>query len=208
MSALATAPPLSPTTGLMTVDEFWEFVHRPENEHRNLDLIRGVVVEMSRPNRVHGIVTGRLTTVLTLWSDRHGVGYIATADSGVILGQNPDTIVGPDVAYYTDATRPEEVPEKWGDVAPVLAVEVQSPSDRPGKINAKVKEYLDAGTKQVWQVDPEEKMVTVHRPNQGLQIFKLADTLTGDPDLPGFSCRVADLFRLPGEPAPQPPAAP
>ena len=206
MSALATALP--PATGLMTADEFWKFCHRPENEHRNLDLIRGVIVEMSRPSRIHGIAVTRITVAVSNWADKHGVGYVASADAGVILGKKPDTVVGPDVAYYTDATTADEVPEKWGDIAPVLAVEVQSPNDRPGQINRKVREYLDAGTRVVWQVDPEEKTVTVHKPTQAFIILKATDMLHGDPELPAFTCRVGEFFRLPGEPLPQPPAAP
>jgi len=206
MPTLATAP--LPAVTLMTADEFWEFSHRPENEYRNLDLIRGVVVEMSRPSRIHGVVSNNIAFAVTTWARNGQPGYIATGDAGVILGKKPDTVVGPDVAYYTDATTPDEVPEKWGDVAPVLAVEVQSPNDRPGAINRKVREYLDAGTLVVWQIDPDERTVTIHKPTQAFIILKATDTLSGDPELPGFSVLVGEFFRLPGEPASQPLAAP
>jgi Uma2 family endonuclease len=41
---------------LMTADEFWEFVHRPENPDRDFELIRGEVIEVSRPTKPHGAV--------------------------------------------------------------------------------------------------------------------------------------------------------
>ncbi len=43
-------------TKLMTAEEFWDFVHRPENRDRCFDLVRGEVVEMSKPCKRHGVV--------------------------------------------------------------------------------------------------------------------------------------------------------
>jgi Uma2 family endonuclease len=68
--------------------------------------------------------------------------------------------------------------------------------------------------KVVWLADPELKTVTVYRSKDNLVVLKPADDLIGGDELPGFSCQVADLFRLPGDrpavpsPPPQPPAAP
>lgn len=189
----------STTTQLMTADEFWEYVHRSENEHRNLDLIQGVVVEMSRATRFHGYVTGNIGRLLGNWTFTTGVGYIATNDAGVVLEDNPDSVLGPDVAYYTDANSADDVPPKWGDVAPVLAVEVLSPNDRMSKVNAKIATYLRSGVRLVWLVDFEERVVTVYRPQQDLVVLKADSHLASDNILPGFSCKVSDFFQLPGD---------
>lgn len=194
---------------LMTADEFWEFCHRPENENRSLELIRGEVIELPRPTRKHGIVACRIAMLLQECVSRVGRGYIATNDSGVILEEDPDTVVGPDVAYYTDATTFDEVHPKWGEEPPLIAVEVLSPGDRPSRVNVKVADYLRNGVKRVWLVDYEDRKVTVYRPDRPLDVLGETAELTGDEVLPGFACRVGDLFRLPGErpPEPQPPAA-
>lgn len=196
--------PATTITKLMTADEFWDYVHRPENEERELDLIRGEVVEMPRARRPHGIICNQISFALTSWVATGQPGYIAINDAGVVLHEDPDTVVGPDVAYYTDANTFENVHPKWGEVAPVLAVEVLSPTDRPGRVSAKVQEYLTAGTKLVWLVDYEEHTFTVYRPDQRFVVLKATDTLEGFSELPGFRCRVSDLFRLPGQPAPPP----
>ncbi len=194
MPTLATAPP--PVTGLMTADEFWEFSHRPENEHRNLDLIRGVVVEMSRPKPPHGETQANISFEFVLWKRTTGAtGYICGGDAGVILDTDPDTVVGPDVAYYAATT----VPRDWGDVAPVVAVEILSPNDRPGQVEQKVREYFDAGTAAVWLVDTNTRTVAVLRAGQPAQLFRGEDRLEGGTELPGFSVPVSQLF---------PPAAP
>lgn len=201
MSAVAIAPP-SPPTRLMTADEFWDFVHLPENEDRDFELIRGKVVEMSRPTLPHGRVCTNVGFELETWARRLGRGYVVSNDAGVSLEENPDSVLGPDVAYFSNGESFDELSPKWAESAPVLAVEVLSPNDRPGKINQKIAAYLRGGTKLVWLVDYEERTVTVYHPDRNFEIYKAGDELTCSEDLPGFTCRVADLFRLPGQPQP------
>lgn len=194
----ATRLPPKPTVRPMTADEFWEFGHRPENENKSFELIRGEVIEMSRPTRQHGYVCARFTTILTNWSFEVKVGYIASNDSGVLLERNPDTVVGPDVAYYMDANTFAEVHPRWGEHPPVLAVEVLSPNDRISKVNAKIAGYLRGGVRVVWLVDYEDQKITIYRPDRSLIVLESTDTIAGDPELPGFACVVAEFFRMPG----------
>lgn len=189
-------------TQLMTADEFWEYVQRPENEPRNLDLIQGMVIEMSRPTRLHGIVTNSIGRILGNWAQGFGSGYVASNDAGVVLEEDPDSVLGPDVAYYTDANKFEDAPPKWGDVAPVLAVEVLSPNDRYNKVLAKSDTYFRGGTRMVWVVDYEERIVTVHRSLPDYTTLQGDTVIAVDDVLPGFRCKVSDFFRLPGDAKP------
>lgn len=212
---MSTPPTVGAVKKLMTVDEFWDFVHRPENSDRDFDLIRGEVVEVSRPKRPHGRVCVLLGMYLELYAERVRKGYVVSNDAGVVLSESPASVVGPAVAYFTDADKFEDLHPKWGDVPPVLAVEVSSSNDRPGRVNAKIQEYLRNGVKVVWQVDYEERNVTIYRPDKTIEVVNESGELTGGDDLPGLSIRVADIFRLPGDrppasqpPSPAPPAAP
>jgi Uma2 family endonuclease len=206
----AVTPGAGTAKKLMTADEFWEFVHRPENLDRDFELIRGEVVEVSRPRTPHGKVCARLVYRLEQYADQRGQGYVTCNDVGVALSTKPDSVLGPDVAYFTDVNKFEDLHPKWGDVPPVLVVEISSPSDRPGRMNAKIQEYLRSGVKVVWQVDYEERNVTVHRPNRGMEVINEDGELTGGDDLPGLSLKVADLFKLPGDRSvpPAPPSGP
>jgi Uma2 family endonuclease len=186
---------------LMTVDEYWDFVNRPENENKFLELRRGEVIELPRPTRLHGITCLEIGRLLGNHVAKLGKGYLASNDAGVILEERPGTVVGPDVAYYTDAETYEDVTPKWGDVPPVLAVEVLSPNDKPTQVNEKVVDYLRSGVKLVWLVDYEERKVTVFRPGRSPEIVRATDELTGGDELPGFSCRVADFFKFPALPS-------
>ncbi len=194
----ATRLPTKPAKKLMTADEFWDFGNLPENVNKSFELIRGEVVEMSRPTRQHGIVCARFTTLLTLWSFEVKFGYVASNDAGVVLEESPDTVVGPDVAYYTDANTFAEVHPRWGNLPPVLAVEVLSPNDRMSKVNLKIASYLRNGVKVVWLVHYEDQTITIYRPDKSLIVVEGGDTISGDPELPGFSCAVAEFFRVPG----------
>ena len=200
-------PGVTTPTKLMTADEFWDFVNRPENENRHFELIRGEVKEMSQPRHPHGRIAFRIGYVLEQHAERVGKGYVVS-ESGLVLEQNPDSVVGPDVAFYTDTNVFAEMDPKWAETPPLLAVEVRSPNDRTNNLIAKIRDYLRNGVKVVWLVDYEDRTVSVFRVNMTPDVFIETQELTGGDDLPGFTCRVADFFRMPGErPAPAPPPA-
>jgi Uma2 family endonuclease len=203
-----TTPAVGAAKKLMTVDEYWDFVNLPENMDRLFELRRGEVVEMSRPKKPHGIVAANIARLLGNYSFAVNLGYVLSNDTGVVLEETPGTVVGPDVAYCVDANNYDDVEPKWVESPPVLAVEVQSPTDRTTDLNVKIGDYLRAGVKVVWLADPEVKTVTVYRPNHHHTVLKSADDLLGGDELPGFSCKVADFFRLPGDRPPAPPQLP
>ena len=61
-------------------------------------------------------------------------------------------------------------------------------------VQEKIGEYLKNGTRLVWLVDPFQETVTAYRPNAEPVLFSRSERLTGDPELPGFSVSVAELF--------------
>lgn len=78
-------PPTTALAGakrLLSIDEFWGFVNRPEHADRFFELRRGEVVEISRPTPPHGIVCFRISTKLQNYADQRGTGYVTSNDSG------------------------------------------------------------------------------------------------------------------------------
>ena len=73
-------------------------------------------------------------------------------------------------------------------------MEVISPTDRITDIAEKIGEYLMHGVQVVWLVHPDAQTVTVYQSMTEVMTFHATDELHGDPVLPGFSCRVQDLF--------------
>lgn len=187
------------TSRLMTAEEFCDWVHRPENRDKWFELVRGEVIELPPPIKIHGYLCANIARILGNYTFQRRKGYVTCNDSGVILERGPDTVRGPDVALYEDAARFSELHPKYGEVPPRLAVEVLSPSDRVKQVNRKIIDYLKNGVELVWLIDPEEKTVTVYRRDRGPELIEAEGELTGDGILPGFACKVADFFFLPQE---------
>jgi Uma2 family endonuclease len=111
------------------------------------------------------------------------------------LARNPDTVRAPEVAFVARKRIPAEgVPEGFWLFAPDLAVEVISPSDRFDDVLAKVQDYLHAGTRLVWVLHPRTTAAMVYRANGAVQLLQGHDELSGEDVLPGFRCRVQELF--------------
>ncbi len=195
------------TTRKMTAEEFCDWVQQPENANKWFELVRGEVIELPPPQRPHGFVSGNVARIVGNYTFQRKKGYVASNDSGVILERDPDTVRGPDVALYEDAQTFAELHPKYGEVPPLLAVEVLSPNDRADRITRKITDYLRNGVQLVWLIDPEARTVTVYQPDKGPRLVDETDELDGEDILPGLRCRVADFFLLPGEPR-EPKAAP
>jgi Uma2 family endonuclease len=186
-------------TAPKTAEEFYEWTHRPENANRWFELVRGEVIEMPPPTKIHGAIVFNLGRLLGNYIFERGRGYATSNDAGVVLERDPDTVRGPDLAFYEDAATFAELHPKYGEEPPRLAVEVLSPNDRAGRILRKIADYLRSGVALVWVIDPEARTVGVHRPDKTPVTLDVNQELSGEDVLPDFRCPVADLFRLPGD---------
>lgn len=210
-------PAVAAPKKLMTADEFWDFVNRPENANRSFELHRGEVVEMSPPRHPHGRVMIRIGTILERYGEESGHGYPIGGDAGVVLEEDPDTVVGPGVAFFSGHPEFTDLDPKWPDTLPLLVVEILSTNDNPSKVIAKIRDYLRNGTRLVWLVDYEEQTASVFRPDRTPDVLQRSDEIRGGDELPGFVCRVSEFFRMPTksavpqpsaqDPPPNPPAA-
>jgi Uma2 family endonuclease len=190
---------VSTTTKRMTAEEFCDWVHRPENANKWFEQVRGEVIELPPPMKIHGVVCLNTGRIIGNYTFRRRKGYVTVNDAGVILERDPDTVRGPDVALYEDAQTFEELHPKYGEVPPLLAVEVLSPNDRADRIVRKITDYLRNGVALVLLIDPELRTVTVYSANSGPRLLEEGDELDGGDVLPDFRCRVAEFFTLPGD---------
>lgn len=182
-----------------TAEDFHDFVHRPENRDKWFELVRGEVIELPPPTRIHGSVCANVARVLGNYTFARRKGYVTTNDSGVILERDPDTVRGPDVALYEDAAKFDELHPKYGEVPPRLAIEVLSPNDRATQVTAKIIDYLNNGVDLVWLINPEDRNLTVWKRDRTPQRIDHGGEVTGEDVLPGLQCKVADFFWLPEE---------
>jgi Uma2 family endonuclease len=190
MATVATKP--------MTAEEFYEWANRPENREKHFELERGEIVEMSRPGKRHGMICANLAGILRNYVVQRRKGYVCSNDAGVIVEREPDTVRGPDVMLFEDAEATDEVEVKYGEKPPVLAAEVLSPNDTMGKVRRRVREQLQFGTRVVWVLDPDARNVILYRAGKEDQLVEEPEELTCEDVLPGFRCKVAEFFEVPG----------
>jgi Uma2 family endonuclease len=180
----------------MTTDEFLSL---PDHDKFERWLIDGELRErpMSLRHRNHSEAMARISHFLLAWALRQSgnAPRVFAGDGFFRLRRNPDSNVGIDVALATAqqiAASPENA--RFVEGAPLLAVEILSPSDMIEDIQEKKDEYLKNGTEVVWIVDPFQQTVTLFRPEAEPVLFSRSQTLSGEPELPGFTVSVADLF--------------
>jgi Uma2 family endonuclease len=176
-----------------------ELARLPRNGMRR-ELVRGEVREMPPNGGEHGAATATVTIRLGSFVSKRRLGQLFGAETGFLIGREPDTVLGPDCGFVSAERLPQPIPKKFLPLAPDLAVETLSPEDRPREVREKVARWLAGGTRMVWVLDPDRCRVSVHRPGAEPRSFEAEDILEGEEVLPGFKVRVADLF-------PAPPAA-
>jgi len=180
------------TTELKTAVDLYNM---PDHGGRN-ELVQGEIVPMSPASTMHGNIAMRLGAILWNYSEENDLGRVFAAETGFTLSRNPDTVRAPDVAFVAKERIPAAgVPETgfWA-VAPDLVAEVISPNDRMTEIQDKVTDYLAAGVRLVWVVDPKTETVTVYQSLKQVKVLIAGDVLEGEDVLPGFSLTLQKLF--------------
>lgn len=167
---------------------------REPDERFVTELVRGRIVREPRPARLHGRIQIRLGHALDAWAEGHGTAEV-TSESGYILSERPATVRGPDVAVVVDPPPVGDEPGGWTRGAPDVAVEVLSPSDTSSGIQQKTLDYLEAGARLVWIVDPAARTVTAFRSDGSASLLRGDGILSGEDVLPGFTLTLERLFR-------------
>lgn len=179
------------TTPVLTAEDL---LRVPEDGMQH-ELVQGRLTTMPPPGPIHGKRTMRLGWRLAQHVETHDLGVVFAAETGFQLASDPDTVRGVDIAFVSKA-RAEAVGEVEGywPGAPDLAVEVISPNDTYTAVEEKVAEYLAAGSRAVWVVNPRRRTVTVYRSLAEIMLLTGQDILDGGEVVPGFQCLVGEVF--------------
>ena len=161
---------------------------------KRTELVRGRLVVREPAGFGHGAVASNLAREIATFVRERDLGQVLAAETGFKLATGPDTVRAPDVAFVSRARVPHPRPAGYADLAPDLAVEVLSPDDRPGKVLEKVGDWLTAGTRLVWVVDPVRQQVRVYRADGSETVVETDGTLDGEDVLPKFRCAVASVI--------------
>jgi Uma2 family endonuclease len=158
-------------------------------------LHHGRLVVMVPPGAVHGNLQSRIVTELTLQGERKGHGK-TYSEVGIVLARKPDHVLGADAAFVSKRSLPvRESPEDYLETIPELVVEIRSKNDTISEIKAKIRDYLRAGTRLVWVVDPSTETAHAHRARSPVKTYRKTDALTCPQIIPGFRLAISELFR-------------
>jgi Uma2 family endonuclease len=169
-----------------------ELHHRPDLEP--CELVNGRIVPLSPTGRSHGRAEARLTTRLSTYVESVHWGEVLTGEVGIYIRRDPDTVRAADIALISHERLARCNSEGYLDIAPEIAVEVLSPTDRKGDLFVKIEDYFAAGVLRVWVLDSRQRRISVHRSLTDIEPFVTGDALSDEELLPGLRLEVSDLF--------------
>ncbi|MGH7530551.1 MAG: Uma2 family endonuclease [Gemmatimonadales bacterium] len=160
---------------------------------KTAELVRGVLIVREPPATRHGERAARLLLRLGLFVQQARLGAVFAQDTGFRIERDPDTVRAPDAAFIA-RDRLALIGDGYADVAPDLVAEILSPSDRPGEVLDKVAQWLSAGTRLVWVLDPARHSARVDRADGSVAVIAADEQLDGEDVLPGFRCPLTEVL--------------
>lgn len=183
---------MSTAAHLLTADELFRL---PEDASRWCELVEGEIVRTPIPYFAHSVAAQLASSLLHDFVKRAQAGKFIGVRVGYFIGRNPDTVLAPDGAFIRKSRFAAiGVPEGYFPEAPAFVFEVVSPNECVSEVARKMRRWLEGGVELAWVIDPSARAVTVYQALDDIQVLTEKDTLTGGSVLPGFECRVADLF--------------
>jgi len=179
------APTLeAPKRKVLTPDQFMEL------PIKHAELINGEVVEQMPAVFDHDELILIIGNALRAHVKRNKLGRVAGGGS---FRTDENQVRAPDVSFLSNEDLHGENTAKYIDKSPTLAVEIISQHDTYQEVDDKADEYLQAGSKAVWIVNPRRKTIAV-RTLDDETVYKVGQTISGGQVLPGLDLPVADIF--------------
>jgi Uma2 family endonuclease len=163
------------------------------------ELVDGELVKRFM-SAISGIAGLNIGSRLRNFGTQHRLGWTFTSSSGLqCFARSPLTVRWPDAAFILAErlTIDQLWEEGWVKVVPDLAVEVVSPNDLAYEVRRKAQEYLAACVRLVWVIYPPSRDAEVFRSDGTKRLISEVQELDGEAVIPGFRCRVGDLFPPP-----------
>lgn len=160
------------------------------------ELVNGEIVYMSPTGLLPHYAGRQITISLSFYEDSTGRGYAIGDNTAFVVNLPHRKSFSPDAAFYSG-----KLTMKFGDGAPIFAVEVRSEGDygprAERQMAQKRADYFAAGTLVVWDVDLDsEDVVRVYRATAPTTpvIYKRGELAEAEPALPGWTMPVDKLF--------------
>lgn len=162
---------------------------------RGFELVNGRLVEKSMGAEA-SLVGINVATGLRSHVRKDRQGLVFGSECGYqIFADDPNRIRKPDVSFVRRGRLPDDRPPRgYIRIPPDFLLEVVSPNDIAEDIHGRLVSFLRAGVSLVWVAYPATKTVLVFRADGTAALRSVSDELSGEDVIPGFSCRVEDVF--------------
>ena len=103
---------------------------------------------------------------------------------------------GPDAAWVSPERLAglDDEQRRTGQVCPDFVAEIRSASNTLAYLQRKMEQYLAAGVRLGWLIDPRNRRVTIYRPGVEPETLDNPAILYGEDVMPGFQFRVSELI--------------
>ena len=178
----------------MTDDLFAEFCSM--NDDLRIELTaEGIIEIMPSAFAYTGSKNAKISAALENWSSQDDSGLVFDSSAGFTLPNG--AVRSPDASWIPlsrwSALTPEEK-NGFSSICPDFVVELRSDSDRLSVLQAKIEEYIANGARLGWLLDPLQKQAHVYRPNAQPVILDNPESLSADPELPGFTLDLKPIW--------------
>ena len=171
----------------LTDDQFYQLCQK------NSDLkfertAKGDLIIMPPVGGESGNREAEMIADLVFWNRQTKLGYTFSSSTIFKLPNGGDR--SPDAACikkeHWEALTPEQK-RKFPPIAPDFVIELRSATDNIETLRSKMQEYMDAGVKLGWLINPQQQQVEIYRLGKDVEIRNLPTELLGEEILPGFS---------------------
>lgn len=183
-----------PMTVPMTREQFYEFCQA----NRDLRIERtstGEVMIMPPAFSNTGNRNFKIAVQLGIWTERDGTGIGFDSSAGFTLPNG--AVRSPDASWIKMErwnALTEEEKASFAPICPDFVIELRSAIDRLSTLQDKMREYIDNGVLLGWLIDCQNRRVYIYRLGREVEILDDPETVSGDPELPGFVLRMDKIW--------------
>lgn len=155
----------------------------------------GEILVMTPAGSKTSKMNSRITRFLDAWAEEDGRGVAFDSNGGFTL---PDgSMRAPDAAWVElkkwESLSAEDQ-ARYAPICPDFVIELRSQSDSLPELEAKMKQWIANGTKVAWLIDPEQRTVSIYRPDDQPEVLVHPSSVQGDGIVAGFELVMARIW--------------
>ncbi|MEW6733003.1 MAG: Uma2 family endonuclease [Acidobacteriota bacterium] len=178
----------------LTDQQFYKLCR--DNRDLRIELTsQGELLIMAPTGSKTGWRNAKLTSRVTVWSEKDGTGLVFDSSTGFTLPNGAKR--SPDVAWINNGkwnALSQEEQEWFAPICPDFVIELRSAEDRLIILQDKMREYIENGAKLGWLIDPITKMVYIYRRDQPVEQLQNPETISGEAVLSEFTLSLRDIW--------------